>query len=276
MKKEVKKNRILTIFIFLLLCIWMLPIYYMVISTFKTGIEVAASPLSLPKRIEFDNYVKAFYNMQFPRALLNTIFIAVMTVIINLSISVLAAYTLARRKNGVNNIIYFFFLMGMMIPVQMGLSSLYRIISFLKLINNPFAVILINAAGGSISSIFLIKSFIASTIPIEIEEAARIDGCGIYDILFRVVLPLLRPVLATVTIIVMLGSWNDYLNPSLFLQTRERGVILQEVYRNVGQFSVDWASLFPMLVLGILPLTIIYIFMQRFIIGGVTGGSIKG
>ena len=74
----------------------------------------------------------------------------------------------------------------------------------------------------------------------------------------------------------MLGAWNDYLNPSLFLQTREKDVILQEVYRNVGQFSVDWASLFPMLVLGILPLTIMYIFMQRFIIGGVTNGSVKG
>lgn len=248
----------------------------MLVSTFKTGEEVAKFPLSLPSKISFTSYIQAFNDMQFPRALLNTVFIAVMTVIINLVISVFAAYTLARKNNKINNIIYVFFLMGMMIPVQMGLSSLYRIMSFLKLVNNPFAVIFINATGSSVSSIFLIKSFISSTIPIEIEESARIDGCGVYDILFRIVLPLLKPVLATVSIIVMLGSWNDYLNPSLFLQTRERGVILQEVYRNVGQFSVDWASLFPMLVLGILPLTIIYIFMQRFIIGGVTSGSVKG
>ena len=276
MKVDNRRNTVISIFLLILVCIWMIPVYYMLVSTFKNGIEVANSPLSLPHSISFGKYIKAFKDMEFPRALANTVFITFMTVIINVSFSTLAAYTVARKQSKLNSTIYLLFLMGMMIPVQMGLSSLYRIMSFLKLVNNPFAVILINAAGTSVSSIFLIKSFIASTIPMEIEEAARIDGCGIYDILFRIVLPLLKPVLATVSIIVMLGAWNDYLNPSLFLQTREKDVILQEVYRNVGQFSVDWASLFPMLVLGILPLTIMYIFMQRFIIGGVTNGSVKG
>ena len=148
--------------------------------------------------------------------------------------------------------------------------------SGLKLVDNLFSVVLINAAASTISSIFLIKSFIKSAIPVELEEAAKVDGCSVFGVFFRIVLPLLKPVLATVTIIVMLGTWNDYLNPSLFLQSRQNNVILQELYRNVGQFSTDWASMFPMLVLGILPLTIVYVLLQKFIISGVTQGSIKG
>ncbi len=276
MKNERKTNLIISAALFLLTCIWMIPVYYMVVSTFKTGSEVAASPLGLPSHISFDSYIEAFNNMEFPRAFANTIFIATMSVAVNLVVSTLAAYTLSRRNNRMNNMIYMFFLMGMMVPIQMGLSALYKVMSVLNLVNSPFAVILINASGSTISSIFLIKSFISSAIPIEIEEAARIDGCGVYSILIRIIIPLLKPILATVSIIVMLGTWNDYLNPSLFLHSREKGVILQEVYRNVGQFSTDWASLFPMLVLGILPLTLIYIFMQRFIISGVTQGSVKG
>ncbi len=276
MGESIRKNRIISVAIFIVLAIWMLPVYYLVVSTFKTGAEIAASPLGLPAHFSFAGYVKAFWGMQFPRALKNTLFITFCTVAINLTVSVLAAYPLARRDTKLNRAIFFIFLMGMMVPVQMGLASLYKIMSVLGLVNNPFSVILINAASSSVSSIFLIKAFIASSIPKEIEEAAIIDGCGPYGILFRIVLPLLKPVLVTVSIIVMLGTWNDYLNPSLFLHSRDKGVILQEVYRNVGQFSTDWASMFPMLVLGILPLTIIFIFLQRFIISGVTQGSVKG
>ena len=276
MKKEKIKNRIISICIFLLVCVWMIPVYYMVVSTFKTGAEVATSPLALPSHFNFDAYIDSFIKMQYPKALFNTAFISVMTVLINVTVSTFAAYTLARRDNRANRFIYMFFIVGMMVPVQMGLSSLYKIMSGLKLVDNLFSVVLINAAASTISSIFLIKSFIKSAIPVELEEAAKVDGCSVFGVFFRIVLPLLKPVLATVTIIVMLGTWNDYLNPSLFLQSRQNNVILQELYRNVGQFSTDWASMFPMLVLGILPLTIVYVLLQKFIINGVTQGSIKG
>ncbi len=276
MRREKMVNWLIFAFILVLVIIWMVPVYYLVVSTFKTGTEVAAHPFALPKSFSFAGYVKAFNDMQFPRALANTIFVAIMTVVINITVSTFAAYALARHESKFNNVIYMFFLVGMMIPVQMGLSGLYRLISALGLVNNLFSVVLIGAAGSTISSVFLIKSFIVSAIPKEIEESARIDGCGVYAVLFRIVIPLLKPIIATVSIIVMLGTWNDYLNPSLFLHSRSKDVILQEVYRNVGQFSTDWASLFPMLILGILPLTIIYILMQRLIISGVTQGAVKG
>ena len=120
------------------------------------------------------------------------------------------------------------------------------------------------------------QCFVSSSIPYEIEESAVIDGCGVYGIFLRIVVPLLRPVLATLTIIILLGSWNDYMNPLLFLHSRSRHVILQELNRNMGQFSTDWTRMFPMLVLGILPLSIMYLLLQRYIISGVAAGAVKG
>lgn len=275
-KHEKLVNIIITFGVGILLIAFMIPIYYLVIATFKSPQQLAVSPLSLPTSISFDRYVVAFHDMQYPKAFGNTLFIAVFTVIINLAISTMAAYSLARHKSKLNNFIFMVFIAGMMVPVQMGLSSLYKLISSLGLIDNHFSVILINSSTGCISSIFLIKSFVSTSIPYEIEESAVIDGCGIYGIFARIVLPLLSPVLATLTIIILLGSWNDYMNPLLFLHSRENNVILQELSRNMGQFSIDWTSMFPMLVLGILPLTIIYLLLQRHIISGVAAGAVKG
>ncbi|MDY5730439.1 MAG: carbohydrate ABC transporter permease [Eubacteriales bacterium] len=274
--KERKLNIILSLIVGLILLLHLIPIYYLLIATFKSGKELAEAPLALPKAISFDRYVVAFYDMQYPKAFKNTFLIAAGTVVLNLSLSTMAAYSLARYKTKLNSFIFMIFVAGMMIPVQMGLSSLYKLVSALKLVDNLLSVILINAAAGSITSIFLIKSFIASSIPYEIEESARIDGCSIFGIFFRIVVPLLKPVLATLSIIILLGAWNDYMNPLLFLHSRENNVILQELNRNIGQFSVDWTSMFPMLVLGILPLTIFYILLQNFIISGVTAGAVKG
>ena len=121
----------------------------------------------------------------------------------------------------------------------------------------------------------LMKSYV-STIPLELEQAAKIDGAGVFRTFATITFPLLKPTIATVAILNTLTIWNDFMGPLYFLQSREKDVILQEVYRNIGQFSTDWTNLFPMMVLGILPLLVFYIFMQRYIIGGVMAGSVKG
>lgn len=108
------------------------------------------------------------------------------------------------------------------------------------------------------------------------EEAAAIDGCSVFKRFFLIVLPLLKPVISTVVIIVTLNVWNEFMTPLLFLQSRENDVILQEVTRNIGQFATDWTALFPMLMLGVAPLMIFYVFMQKYIIAGVAAGAVKG
>ena len=141
--------------------------------------------------------------------------------------------------------------------------------------NKLSAVILINIAANMAYAVFMFKSFV-STIPVELEEAARIDGAGTMRTFWTITFPLMKPIVATITILDALTLWNDFMTPLYFLQKREKDVLLQEIYRNVGQFSTDWTSLFQMLVLGALPLLVFYLFMQRFIIGGVMSGSVKG
>ena len=142
--------------------------------------------------------------------------------------------------------------------------------------NNAFAVILVNVAINTPQGVFLFKESIESTIPRELEEAAEIDGCSVMKKFFSIVLPLLKPVISTVVIIVTLNVWNEFMTPLLFLQSREKDVILQEVSRNIGQFSTDWTALFPMLMLGVAPLMVFYVFMQKYIIAGVAAGAVKG
>lgn len=152
---------------------------------------------------------------------------------------------------------------------------MYSLVRGMGLMNTHWAVILIDIAVNVPFAIFLFYAF-TSTIPVELEEAAQIDGAGTFRTFFVVVFPLLRPVAVTVAILTTLNVWNDFMGPLYFLQDRSKQVILQEVYRNVGQFSVDWTSMFPMMVLGILPLLAFYVVMQRYIIGGVVAGALKG
>ena len=214
--------------------------------------------------------------MQFPRAFGNTLFITVCAVGILVILGSMAGYALARTKSKMGSRIFLLFLAGLTVPFQMNIISLYKIVKSLGLMNTAWAVILVDVAINMPQAVFLIKEFIESSVPIELEEAAIVDGCSVFKRFFTIVLPLLKPVLSTVIILVTLNVWNEFLTPLLFLQSRENGVILQEVTRNIGQFSTDWTSLFPMLMLGVAPLMIFYIFMQKYIINGVAAGAVKG
>ena len=274
--KPKRKLFVLELAMICLAAIWFIPIYYLIVTTLKSPQEAVSNPLSLPKIFKFENYVTAWNNMEFPRSFGNTLFITVTAVTLIVIFGGMAGYALARTKTKLGNRMFLFFLAGLVVPFQMNIVSLYKIVKSLNLMNSLFAVILVNVAINTPQAIFLFKEFIEATIPKELEEAADIDGCSVITKYFNIVLPLLKPVASTVIILVTLNVWNEFLTPLLFLQSRENGVILQEVSRNIGQFSTDWTALFPMLMLGVAPLIIFYIFMQKYIIAGVTGGAVKG
>ena len=276
MRKEKRNLAITEICMIALAVIWFVPIYYLIVTTLKTPQEATLSPLGLPKVFHFENYVNAWSKMQFPRAFGNTLFITVCAVGILVILGSMAGYALARTKSKMGSRIFLLFLAGLTVPFQMNIISLYKIVKSLGLMNTAWAVILVDVAINMPQAVFLIKEFIESSVPIELEEAAIVDGCSVFKRFFTIVLPLLKPVLSTVIILVTLNVWNEFLTPLLFLQSRENGVILQEVTRNIGQFSTDWTALFPMLMLGVAPLMIFYIFMQKYIINGVAAGAVKG
>lgn len=252
------------------------PIYYLLITTFKTPAEAAASPLGLPVHFTFENYGKAIAAMNYGRALKNNLVIAVISVVCLVVFSSMSAYSIARSRSRMFRVINSIFMVGLIIPFQISIIPLYKMMAKVDLMNTHLGVILVDVFCINLPlSIFLMRGFIG-TVPIELEEAALIDGCGTFQCFWRIIFPLLRPIVSTVAILDTLAIWNDFMTPLLFLQSSEKQVLLQQVYRNVGPFSTDWTSFFPMLVMATLPLVLFYLIMQRQIIDGVVAGAVKG
>mgnify|MGYP003291978831 CR=1 FL=1 len=276
MRKTKQKLIATEIGMILLALIWFIPIYYLIVTTLKTQQDATLNPLGLPETWGFGNYINAWVKMEFPKAFANTLIITVSAVFILVLVGTLAGYALARTKTKMSGIVFIIFLAGLIVPFQMNIISQYRIVKTLGLMNTLFAVILVDVAINMPQTIFLFKEFIENSVPWELEEAALVDGCSVPQRVFHVVIPLLKPVVSTTVIIVTLNVWNEFMTPLLFLQSRKNSVILQEVSRNIGQFSTDWATVFPMLMLGVMPLMIFYLFMQKYIIAGVAAGAVKG
>ncbi|MFS1017999.1 carbohydrate ABC transporter permease [Enterococcus casseliflavus] len=254
----------------------LVPIYYLIVTTFKSAPEAAATPMSLPQSWSLSPYIEAFQKMNYLNAFKNTLIITSLSVIGLVVVSSMAGYVLNRMsQKKIYSRIFLIILAGMMFPYQMSIMGLYKIVQNLNLMNTLLAVILINIAVNIPFATLMFHSF-ADTIPTELEESARMDGATFFQIFRKVIFPLLKPTTMTIAILNTLTIWNDFMGPLYFLQSREQNVILQEVNRNIGQFSTDWSSMFPMMVLGILPLLIFYLIMQRYIIGGVMSGAVKG
>lgn len=270
------KNAAFNILYALIGAVMLLPIYYLLVTTFKSPAEATASPLGLPKTLHFSNYIEAFNAMNYPRAFMNNLLITGIAVIILILISSMAAYVIARSDKRIFKWMFSIFMVGLIIPFQIAIIPLYKIIAGMNLMNTLPGVVLIDVFCINLPlSIFLFRGFI-NTVPIELEEAAAIDGYGTFRIFTSIIFPLLKPIVSTVAILDALAIWNDFLTPLLFLQDPKKAVLLQEVYKNVGPFSTDWTSFFPMLVLSTLPLVIFFLIMQKSIIDGVVAGAVKG
>lgn len=268
-------NKLFEGFMLVLAALVAVPFYYLFATTFKSPEEASLHPLRFPTQFNFDQYVEAWNAMNYLNVLKNNVIITAVSVLLVVIVSAMAAYPLARRRHKFNRFIFVMILSGIMVPYQMAIIPLFRLIKSLHLMDNELGVILIYTFIFMPLATFIFNGFIR-TIPIELEEAARIDGCGIWRTYWQITFPLLRPATATIVILVSLNIWNDFIFPLLFLQSRDKATILLEVYRNVGQFSTDWTSMFPMMVLGILPMLLFYLAMQKHIIKGIASGSIKG
>lgn len=265
-----------TILLFLLALIMLLPFYYVLVNTFKSPEEVTFRPMALPTEWHFERYISAFWEMDYPRALMNTLLISIPTVLFSTLFSAAASYSMARCQNRLNNFIYKLFIAGMMIPSTASLIPLYKLMLTMHLNNTRTGLVLLSCGGMGMLSLFMLRNFLTSSVTVEIEEAASIDGCGILQKFFLVALPLMKPILATNLILNLTSAWNSYMYPSLFLQDTDKHTLLIKVNQCVGQFNTDWSTMFNMLVLALLPLTILFLIFQKQIIQGVASGAVKG
>ena len=275
-KKKLFSKVIYGIFLVIVTLVMSIPIYYLLATTFKTPAEAVASPLGIPENFTFENYIRAIKAMNYGQALFNNLIIAVVSVGFLVIFASMSAYVIARSKRKLFHFMYLVFMVGLIIPFQISIIPLYKIISLAHMMNTYQGVILVDVFCINLPlSIFLIRGFI-NTVPIDLEEAAFIDGCGTFKCFWKIIFPLLKPIVSTVAILDTLAIWNDFMTPLLFLQSSEKQVLLQQVYKNVGPFSTDWTSFFPMLVMATLPLVLFYLIMQKQIIEGVVAGAVKG
>lgn len=262
------------ILVCILLVIFIIPFYLMIINSFKTTQQFVKSPFSLPDKIDFHNYADAFEKMNFVNAIGNSVIITSISVVLILLTSSMAAYFLVRHKWRINKIIFAILVASMIVPFQAIMIPLVSIYGHMGLMNSKWVLIFMYMGFGQAFAIFIFHGFIKN-IPIEIEEAALIDGCNRLQSFFKIVFPLLKPVMITVLILDVLWIWNDYLLPSLVLLSPKERTLPLSTYSFFNTYSVDFAPLMAGIVLTILPVLVIYLFCQKQIIKGVVQGAIK-
>lgn len=250
------------------------PLWYILINTFKTIPDMSANPLGLPKEWTIKNYINAFETVPVFRSLLNTLIVTFFAVVIQVLVGALAAYGMILRKSTFTAAVGAILMVAFVVPAQTTLIPLYRMEANAHLVNTLAGLVIIYL-GGAVFCYFLIVGYMRS-LPFELIEAARIDGAGPLRIFWSIVMPLIRPILTTVVVFQTMGTWNDFMNANVFLSSSELRTIVLQVYNAVGQFSTDWPSFMTITVLALLPVSVFFIFCQKWIVSGLVAGSVKG
>jgi len=273
------RKKILTLFINVpvifisISCIF--PIIWMLYNSVKSESEFAMNKLALPSKINFENYVEAIRIGKMQNYFVNSIYNAVITVIIVVLLSFFIAYFISRFEFKGKRIIYYLFLFGMLVPIHSLLIPIFIEFSRLDLLNKPYTLLFPYVAFGMPLAIFLLDSFI-KTIPIEVEEAAIIDGCGTFARIMKIVFPLCKPVIATVVVLSFLGAWNEFPFALTLLTSNDYKTIPIGLANFSGQYSTSYTPLMAGLVIATLPVIIIYIIFNKQIVKGMTAGAVKG
>lgn len=236
---------------------------------FTTGL------LIIPQKIQWGNYVKAFVDGHFLHYLRNSVLINGLAVILVVLISVMAAYACKRMRWKLSGFVMSLLLVGMMIPIHATLLPNYKIYNMLNLTDTIWAVLIPYVAFSLPQGMFLMSGFL-SGVPFELEEAAVMDGCGIYRILFQIVLPLLKPSIATVSIMTFLNNWNEFIMASTYLSSPTWKTLPFSVLEFTGQYSSNYAVQFAVMALTAAPAVIVYIILNKHITKGVAMGAVKG
>lgn len=259
----------------ILALLYVAPLLISVISAFKPNGAILKSPTALPTSLYLGNFEHLFQKTNFPKAFLNSVFLTVVSEFLIVCIVPMGAYGIARTRNRAANILYTFFLAGMMIPFQVYMIPLFRELNTIGLFGTMAGPVVIYISGATAFGTLLFTSFI-SGVPLEIEEAAQIDGCSNLRTFFQIVFPLLKPCTASMIILNGLGIWNDYLMPSMVLPSGSAKTINVEIYRFVGELASDWGIVFAGVVCGVVPILIVFFSLQSFFIKGITAGAAKG
>ena len=250
------------------------PIFLMFMSSFKSSSEIFKNPLGLPTSFSLDTYRTLLNKIPFDQYFYNSVMVSVTSVVLVVLFCSLAAFYIARFNFSWNSAIFFVFLLGMMIPIKLGIVPLFILMRDLGLINSLWSLILMNIATGAPITMLILTGFF-KTLPMELEEAARMDGAGNLRTLWHVLLPLMRPALGTVVIINFIAAWNDFFFPLIFITEKAKMTIPVGMLSLFGEHSADWGSLFAGLTLASLPMMVLFLLASKQFMDGLTAGAVK-
>ncbi len=249
----------------------LIPLLLVVSNSLRPTREIFKHPVALPTHPSFDSFIKAWEKANFNVYFVNSLMITVAAVVLATAVAALAGYMLGRYKFRGSILLSAYFLAGLMLPFRLAIVPLFLLLNDMGLIDNRMGLILVYAATGIPFSIFILSSFFRQ-LPQELSEAARIDGANEFTIFGRIMLPLVRPALATVIVFQFVPLWNDFFFPLVLLRSTDKWTLPVGMTRFFGEFQADWSTLFAGLIITTLPLVIIFLLATKQIIAGLTAG----
>jgi len=249
------------------------PLMLILINSFKTSREAAAMNLTLTANPQWSNYAVVIEKGKLATTFLNSLLYSVSSVLLCTALSSMAAYAMARNPRRLHGFLFIFIVLGIAMPINF--VTLMKVMQVTHLMNQKIGIVLLYTATQIPFNVFLIHSFVGK-IPIEIDEAAIIDGASPVNLFVRVVLPLLKPVLVTVMVLTFLNTWNEFIMPLYFLHSSEKWPMTLAIYNFFGQYEMSWNLICADVILTCLPVVILYVACQKYIVGGQTEGAVKG
>lgn len=269
MNRTIPRYLVYLFFVF----IFLFPAFWVLLSSLKTQSELFTYPLTFfPARPTLANYFAAFRSGQFALFFRNSAFVAVVSTIITVLINVMAGYALSKYFFKGRDVIFFVMIATLMIPLQVIMIPIFLLEKNLGLLNTLWGIIIPPAA--TPTGVFLARQYMM-TIPNSLIESARIDGGGEWFIFQRIILPLAKPIVATIAIFSFMWRWNDFLWPFIVISQQKKYTIQLALSNFVGQYDVDWSKLLSMTVIAIIPMVIVFLFFQKYFIKGLTAGGVK-
>jgi raffinose/stachyose/melibiose transport system permease protein len=251
------------------------PLAFGVLGGFKDNAQLSTNPVALPSPWRVTNYTDILVSPDFWRPLANSTFIAVATTLVVVAAAALAAYVFARFAFRGRELLVMLFAVGLMFPFAVAILPLFILLRALGLLDNPFGVILPQAAFGLPVTIIILRAFFRA-IPGELEEAATLDGCTAFGFFWRILLPMARPALATVSVLALVGSWNNFMLPLVVFNEQSWWTIPVAVQQFQGQYSGDTARILAYVVLAMVPALAFFAVAERQLVGGLSAGASKG
>ena len=274
-----RRSKANSFLIYLVLGVWCLivlfPLYTMVANSLKRQREIFRNPFLPPWPLDFDGYLTAWSDGRFDLYFRNSIFVTLVSLFLIVFLGSLAAYALANWRSRWSTFVYILFIAGLMIPIRIGTINLFQIVQALGLTDSVFSLLPVYTAMGLPIAVFVLTAFIRS-IPYELIDAAYVDGASEWRIYYSIILPLVRPALATVIIFNLIPIWNDLWFPLIFIRAEDQRTVILGVSLLFGQYQSNWTRILAALSLSALPILILYLLMSKQFIKGLTAGAVKG